>query len=102
MPRIEKIQALLEKEPDDAFLNFGLAMEFVKAGRTEDALTAFDRTLSIDPNYSAAHFHKGNTLISLGRLEDARTVLENGVEVTKKNGDPHAQREIQELLAGLG
>ena len=101
MTRIHKIQQLLEKEPDDAFLNFGLAMEFIKEGNTESAIEAFDRVLTLDPSYSAAHYHKGNTLLGLGRLEEAKTVLEQGVAAAKAAGDSHTQGEMQELLDGI-
>ncbi len=102
MNRIDRLKSLLERDPTDAFLHFGLAMEYVKLGRLDDALAAFDRVLEHDPNYSAAYYHKGNTLIGLGRHEEARDVLARGVEVTRRNGDPHAQREMEELLASLG
>ncbi len=101
MSRRDKIEMMLEKEPDDAFLNFSLAMELAKEGAVDQALARFDRVLSLDATYTAAYYHKGNTLIGLDRLEDARTVLENGVAATKQAGDDHAHREMLELLATI-
>lgn len=98
MTRIHKIRTMLEREPQDAFLNFGLAMELIKEGDLIDALKAFDLVMELDPKYSAAHYHKGNTLISLERLDEAKQTLENGVQIAKAAGDSHAQREMQELL----
>lgn len=101
MPRRDKIEQMLEREPDDTFLNFSLAMELVKEGAADLALTRFDRVLELDPAYTAAHYHKGNTLIGLERIDDARAVLEAGVAATQQSGDDHAHREMVELLSTI-
>ena len=54
MPSIEKIEELLEREPNDVFLNFGLAMALRSAGREDESLARFDRTCEIEPTYVAA------------------------------------------------
>ena len=45
MSRLDQLRALLENEPDDLFLNFGLAMELFKEGRLEEALAGFYQDL---------------------------------------------------------
>lgn len=101
MPSREKLEQLLEKEPDDVFLNFGLAMELKKEGLAGEALARFDRVIELDPTYTAAHFQKGNTLIELGRSEDAVAALSRGVEAAKKIGNAHAASEMQEVIDHL-
>lgn len=80
MSRLEQIQELLVREPRDLFLNFGLAMELVKAGRRTEAVAQFDRLHELDPNYIPAYFQKANTLIALGEEEAAREELRRGIE----------------------
>ena len=92
---------MLEKEPNDVFLNFGLAMEYVKAGHHDEALTQFDRILALDSTYTAAHYHKGNTLIGMGRTDEARQVLTSGVTAARANGDAHTENELQVLLESI-
>ena len=99
--RLEQLQALLVKEPDDAFLNFGTAMELAKAQRYDESLARFDRVITLDPNYVAAHFHKGKTLLSMGDVEAAKGVLRGGIEQASKCGEMHAKGEMQELLDSL-
>ena len=48
MSRLDKIQRMLEADPQDAFLNFSLAMEYVKEGRSEEALAQFSRVVELD------------------------------------------------------
>ncbi len=101
MSRREKLEQMLERQPDDAFLHYGLAMELVKEGQIEAALQRFDRTLTIDAGYVAAYFHKANTLIGAGRLEEARTTLRTGIDTAGQRQDSHARDEMQGLLDSL-
>ena len=101
MSRLEQLQALLDKEPDDAFLNFGVAMELAKAERYDESLARFDDVIRNDPNYVAAHFHKAKTLLAMGETEAAKAQLEKGIAQAGACGESHAQGEMQELFASL-
>ena len=102
MSRREKLEVLLAKSPDDPFLHFGLAMELVKEGRFDDACAKFDRTISLDPHYTAAFHHKCNALISAARIDDARKTLQAGITAARAVGNDHALGEMQELLNSIG
>lgn len=101
MPRIDQLEALLAKEPNDAFLNFGLAMELAKAGRFAESLARFERVIANDPTYIAAHFHKGKTLLSMGDIAAAKVELRRGIERAVACGEMHAKSEMEELLASI-
>lgn len=101
MSRMEQLEKLLAKEPDDAFLNFGMAIELAKAGRYEECLARFDRVVAADPNYVAAHHHKAKTLITMGEIERAKEELRRGVEQAGACGEMHAKAEMEELLDSL-
>ena len=101
MSRLEKLESLLKKEPDDSFLNFGIAMELAKAGRFEESIAQFDRTIELNPNYIAAYFQKGRTLISMGSEDRAKEALQLGIRQANLCGEAHAAGEMQELLATL-
>jgi predicted Zn-dependent protease len=102
MSRLDQIQQMLQKEPGDVFLNFALAMEYVKLARPEEAVTQFKHVVTLDPNYTAAYFQQGNVLINLGRLDDAGTALREGIAIAQRIGDQHAAGEMSEVLATLG
>ena len=65
------------------------------------ALSQFDRALDVDAAYLAAHFQKGNTLLALRRLDDAREALRAGIRAAQSVGDAHAAGEMQEVLDGI-
>jgi len=97
-----KLEQMLEKSPQDTFLNFGLAMELAKQGQIEEAVTQFDRVLQIDPTYLTAYFQKGSTLINAGRVPDARIALSEGIAAARTLGDSHTESEMQAMLDTIG
>ena len=92
---------MLESEPEDVFLNYALAKAYVAEGDVESGLERFDRVISLDSNYVAAYFQKGQVLADRGDLEAARDIVGRGLEVAQRTGDAHAHREMTEFLASL-
>jgi len=76
-------------------------MEHVKEGDVGTALDRFDRALSLDADYVAAYFHKGNTLVGAGRIDEAKATLLAGIEAARRKKDSHAEGEMQGLLDSL-
>jgi tetratricopeptide (TPR) repeat protein len=101
MERFEQIQKLLQTQPDDVFLNYALALEYVKGGRYEEAVAQFDRVNEIDPDYIPAWFQKGTTLATMEKPDEARKVLQHGIAVAERTGDHHAAGEMREAIATL-
>ncbi|MCB9867580.1 MAG: tetratricopeptide repeat protein [Phycisphaerales bacterium] len=101
MSRLEQLTRMLEKDPDDVFVNFGLAMEQRAAGDVDAALAQFDRTIALDPHYLAAYQRKGETLMQAGRYDEARAALERGAEVARSAGEAHMLENINEMLEQL-
>lgn len=101
MAKIEQIRKMLATEPNDLLLNYALAMELLGAGQGEEALGQFDKVIAIHPTYSAAYMQKAKTLIGLNRHEEARSVLQAGIEVAGQRGDLHAKEKMEELLRAV-
>jgi tetratricopeptide (TPR) repeat protein len=100
--RREKIEAMLVEEPNDLFLRYSLAMEFDKEGEHEASLAGLGQLCQESPPYIAAFFMAGKQLARLGRIEEAREFLRNGIEVARLQGDRHAASEMGDFLASLG
>ena len=99
-PRMAHIEALLTDEPQDSFLRYGLAMEYVSAG---DEITAADLLVKLanDSAYVPAFLQAGQVLSRLNRFEDACVVLRRGIEAAKSQGNSHAEGEMAGLLSSL-
>ena len=96
--RIDVLKGLLVQNPLDAFMRYGLAMEYVKAGEMDQAVAEFRAVLTIDPGYSYAYFHGGQTLEKQGLFDQAREWYEKGVEESRRKGDQKALAELQAAL----
>jgi tetratricopeptide (TPR) repeat protein len=93
---------MVEQNPTDSFARYGLAMEYRNGGDLEAAMTEFRTLMSVNPDYSPAYFHGGQTLERMGLLDQAREVYTKGVEVTIRIGNEHARSEMQGALDMLG
>ena len=96
--RLEVLQEFVAASPSDSFARYGLAQEYLNRGETEKALAEFRELLRVNPNYAAAYYHGGRALEKLGRLDEARELYRQGIEVTGRIGDLHARSELQAAL----
>lgn len=102
MDRIERLKTMVEKNPQDSFPLYGLAMEYRKREEYDSAVAIFRRLLQQQPDYTAAYFHLGMTLRALGQASEATEVFQKGIEITGARGESHAQEELRAALAELG
>jgi tetratricopeptide (TPR) repeat protein len=100
--RREMLEQFVAQKPADAFARYGLALECVKLGDDSAAASHFHELLISNPDYSAGYFQFGQLLSRLGRLDEARKLLSDGMVVAQKAGDMHARDEMQAALAQLG
>lgn len=96
--RLEILKTMLQQNPRDTFAQYGLAMEYANSGQLESAVAEFHALLEFNPDYAAAYFHGGQALEKLGRVEEARRIYEQGIQVTSRTGDQHTRSELQAAL----
>jgi len=101
LPTRQQLEQLLESEPDDVFLQYALAKACISEGDIERGLTQFQAVIERHPEYVPAYFQKGQSLAEQGRTEEARDVLASGIQIARKVGDGHAEREMTEFLDAL-
>jgi Tfp pilus assembly protein PilF len=101
-PRLRQLQSMLEREPNDTFLLYGIALEYKKLGDAGRALEYLDRVLALDPGYCYAYHQKGLIHESNGDADAARRAYQGGVQAATTKGDAHARDEIQAALDMMG
>ena len=99
--RLEQLKKLHALEPDDTFITYALAMEYIKIGEHEQAIQWLDQTLELDPTYAYAYYQKALALQHLDDIEQAKTVVAAGIEQAQKIGDQKAHAELRDLLEML-
>jgi Flp pilus assembly protein TadD len=99
--RLQFLQDSISSNPDDTFARYGLALELARGGRPDEAWEHFRYLLEHHPDYAPAYYQAGMLLIDRGRSEEARTVLTQGVQVTRRLGQKHAESELTAALESL-
>ncbi len=99
--RRETLEQFVVQKPEDAFARYGLALECAKLGDDSAATTHFLKLIEAHPAYVAAYYQFGQLLARLGRIEEARKLLSDGIGVAQKAGDMHARDEMQAALTSL-
>jgi len=99
--RREILEQFVATRPTDAFARYGLALECVKLGDDHAAAEHFQHLIQHHPDYVAGYFQYGQFLARLGRDEEARKMLSDGVVVAQRAGDAHARDEMQAALNSL-
>lgn len=100
--RLDSLLDLLSKEPDDAFLLYGIALEYMSVQNYQTAEEYFLKLLSVDPNYVAGYMQFALLKEKTGDIESAQKIYAEGIETAKKSGDFHAANEMEEFLNELG
>lgn len=99
--RMRQIQEMLQEAPGDAELHYMLAMEHVGLGQDAEAVRCFQDLVRVAPTYAPAYHQAGRALTRLGRLLEARAMLQQGIPVAQRQGNLHAAGEMQEFLDSL-
>lgn len=102
MSRLDKLIKLLDAEPNDPFVLYGIAQEHANAERFHDAIAFYDRCLQADASYLYAHYHKAVAQKELNDEHGAKATIRAGLAAARKAGDLKAQSELQSLLDSLG
>jgi Tfp pilus assembly protein PilF len=92
---------MLAVDPDDPFLRYGLAMEYVSQGDDAQAVRCFRQLLAVDTTYVAAYMQAGQALVRLNQVMEARDIWSRGIDVARQKGDQHAAEEMAGFVAGL-
>ena len=93
---------MLADEPGDAFLRYGIALEWEKEGDNEKCVDQLRDLMQAELPYVPAFFMAAQNLAKRNEIDTARSFLRDGIEEARKQGDTHAAGEMSEFLATLG
>ena len=98
LPRKELIFDMLLKEPNDIFLNYALAMEFVAANELNEANKQLQKVLSIKQDYLPCYYQLGQVNEKLGNNDVALIYYKQGVDFAKAQNNNKALGELNEAI----
>jgi tetratricopeptide (TPR) repeat protein len=93
--RLDKLLEFIKNEPNDEFLKYALATEYLRLNQVDKALEYYEDLVNNHPQYSGTYYHLGKLYEALNRKDDAVKTYEKGMEITKAKRDNHAFSELQ-------
>jgi len=102
---ITVFREMVAKKPDGFLGRYGLGDKIMQTGGDlNEAVEHLQVAVQLDPVHVASHFALGRALAGLGRNEEARAVLQSGIEAAtsgRSNGGGDLVPEMQGLIQKL-
>jgi predicted Zn-dependent protease len=98
--RIDAFKAMADQQPDQEMVWYGLANEYFKLERWDEAAAALRRVVELNTDFTAAYQMLGTALMKQGRRDEARRVWAEGIDVANRTGAWKARQHMEGLLAG--
>ena len=93
--RIDIFRMMLEGDPDNTAVMFGLAKEYEKAGRFDELVEALTEYLQRADDEGNAYGMLANAYLKTGNREAARRAYEKGAEVALAHGHPSMAQDYK-------
>jgi tetratricopeptide (TPR) repeat protein len=100
-PKLDSFRAMVTKSPNNALAHYGVANEALKAGLHEEALAHYREYLARADDEGNAYGKVAEALEKLGRTEEAREALRQGMAASLRFGHPSMAAELEERLQSL-
>ncbi|MES3019013.1 MAG: tetratricopeptide repeat protein [Bacteroidota bacterium] len=95
--RLQKLLNFLESEPNDPFLKYALATEYLSVKDFDKSLEFYENLLTNHPEYVGTYYHAGKLYEQLDRKADAIATYQKGMEVSRSAKNMHAFSELQSV-----
>jgi len=92
--RITQLLKFLEEDPEDEFVHYALALEYLKFD-LQKAKTEFENLLQKHPDYLPTYYPAAHLMIDLNQLERAEQLFNSGIELAKAQNNQKARMELQ-------
>lgn len=99
--RIELFKRMLEADPQNTAVRFGLANELSKVERWEEAVDQLRQYLSEADDQGAAYGKLAQALERVGRSDQARVAYQQGIATATRHGHPGLVQEFELALADM-
>jgi len=99
--RKEQIILFLKKEPNDPFLQYALAMEFLAEGNDKKAKEQLLKLTEQFVEYLPSYLQLGMLFVKEGKKTKAVEILKKGEKLAQMQGNKHTLAEIKSELQNI-
>lgn len=98
MSRIEVFKQMLEADPNNTMVMFGLANEYLKAEDYAAAIPALQNYLAAADDEGAAYGMLAKAFEKTGRRAEAKAAYKAGIAAANRHGHPSMAADFAETL----
>lgn len=99
--RLEKLLEFIDNDPNDPFLKYALATEYLRLNNQGEALKFYIDLVQNHEDYVGTYYHLGKLYELRQEQESALKIYQKGMEVAKKIKDHHALSELMGVYNSL-
>ncbi|WP_293904555.1 tetratricopeptide repeat protein [Sphingobacterium sp. UBA5670] len=99
--RLDQLNEFLKESPEDPFLKYAIAAEYLKQENEHEAMSRFEDLVQTNPDYVGTYYHLGKLYEKLNKQELAIAIYRAGIEIARKTRNFHALGELQGALSFL-
>jgi Tfp pilus assembly protein PilF len=100
--RLDALLAFYEKDPNDSFVIYGLALEYISRKEFDKGEEYLQILIKNDPKYVPAYMQYARLKENQNLIDDAKKLYRMGINAAKQIGDKEAVKEMEEFLNELG
>ena len=100
--RIDQFKKMASDDPNNELGHFSLGRAYLEAGIYDNAASAFERVIEINPNMSRAYQLLASALMRQNQKDPAIARLTQGVKIAHERGDMMAKNEMVKMLQDAG
>src|SRR5258708_20756953 len=95
--RIKMLEQFIADDPNDPFNHYALALELLKSDKPE-AKKIFDQLIVTHPDYVPSYYQAALLYLEMSLNDEAVKIIEQGIEVARKQNNTKAANELRSLL----
>lgn len=99
--RKAQLLQLLKESPNDVFLNYALALEYLSENDYEHTQHYLEKTLTLNEQYIPAYYQLGLLLAQLQQKENALQILQKGLQHAQNQKNIKTIAEFQSLITNI-
>lgn len=98
MNRKDTLIDMLKDDPSDAFLQYALALEWLKENNQPEALALLKKLVETQPEYLPTYYQLGKLMEQQGQIEAAIATYKKGEKIASEQRDLKTKSELSEAI----
>ena len=100
--RIARFENMSVADPSNDMAHFSLGSAYFDAERFEEAANSFNRCIALNPDMTRAMELGGASFLKIGKVDEAKTLFEQGYVQAVNRGEKRVQDGISALMQEAG